>query len=37
VKGLKSVNPKVVLTWELPIKPRDKVEIEYSYKVYIRG
>jgi hypothetical protein len=35
-KRLKKVNPKSVLTWEIPIKARDKVEIEYSYKVYVR-
>ena len=35
-RGLKKVNPKSVLTWELPIKPREKTEIEYSYKVYVR-
>lgn len=34
--GLKKVNPKSVLTWELPIKPRDKVEIDYGYKLYVR-
>jgi len=36
-RGLKKVNPKSALTWELPIKSRDKIEIEYSYKVYVRG
>jgi hypothetical protein len=36
-KGLKSVNPKVVLTWEVPIKAREKVELEYHYKVYVRN
>ena len=35
-RGLKKVNPKSVLTWELPIKSRDKIEIDYSYKVYVR-
>jgi len=35
-RGLKKVNPRSILTWELPIKPRGKVEIEYSYKVYVR-
>jgi hypothetical protein len=35
-RGLKKVNPKSVLTWELPIKSRDKTEIDYSYKVYVR-
>jgi len=37
VKGLKSVNPNCVLVWELPIKARDKAEIEYQYKVYVRN
>jgi len=35
-RGLKKVNPKSALTWELPIKPRDTIEIDYSYKVYVR-
>ncbi len=35
-RGLKKVNPKSVLTWEVPIKPREKAEIEYTYKVYVR-
>lgn len=36
-RGLRKVNPKSNLTWELPIKARDKTEIEYTYKVYVRG
>jgi len=36
-RGLKKVNPKAELTWELPIKARDKIEVEYTYKVYVRG
>ncbi len=35
-KGLKKVNPKSILTWELPVDPRGRVEIEYSYRVYVR-
>lgn len=35
-RGLKKVNPKSVLTWEVPMNPRGKVEIEYGYKVYVR-
>ena len=35
-KGLKSVNPQQVLLWELPVKARDKIEIEYNYQIYIR-
>jgi len=34
-RGLKQVNPNCVLTWELPIRSRDKIEIEYSYKLYV--
>lgn len=37
VKGLKSVNPNCVLAWELLIKARDKAEVEYQYKVYVRN
>lgn len=36
-KGLKSVNQNNVLTWEVPVKARGNVEIEYQYHVYIRG
>lgn len=36
-KGMKSVNPNNVLTWEVPVKAHDKMEIEYQYRVYIRG
>src|SRR5258705_10025683 len=35
-RGLKKVNPKSDLTWEIPIKSRGKAEIQYSYKVYVR-
>ncbi len=35
-RGLKKVNPRAVLTWEVPIKAREKAEIEYAYKVYVR-
>ena len=35
-RGLKKVNPKSVLTWEVPIKSRDKIQIDYGYKVYVR-
>lgn len=34
--GLKKANPQNVLTWELPVAPRGKTEIEYQYKVYVR-
>jgi hypothetical protein len=36
-KGLKRVNPKSTLTWDVPIKPMGRTEIEYNYKVYVRG
>jgi hypothetical protein len=36
-KGLKQVNPRSVLTWELPVKTRGKLAIEYGYKVYVRA
>jgi hypothetical protein len=36
-KGLKKVNPHCLLCWELPIKARDKIEVEYFYKVYVRN
>jgi len=35
-RGLKKVNPKSLLTWELPIKSRGKIAIDYGYKVYVR-
>jgi len=35
-RGLKKVNAKSVLTWEVPMKSRDKIEIDYGYKVYVR-
>ena len=36
-KGLKQVNPKSALTWELPVRSRARVEIDYGYKVYVRA
>lgn len=36
-KGLKKVNPHCQLTWELPIKERNKLAVEYGYKVYVRN
>lgn len=35
-KGLKRVNPTCLLTWEMPVKAGEKIEIEYAYKVYTR-
>lgn len=37
VKGLKKMNPRCALTWELPIEARGSIEIVYDYKVYIRN
>jgi hypothetical protein len=36
-RGLKHPNPNCVLSWELPVKARDKIEIEYSYRLYVRS
>ena len=36
VRGLKTINPKSVLVWEIPMKAHDKAEIEYQYKAYVR-
>src|SRR5262249_35674339 len=35
-RGLKRVNPQNVLTWELPVASRGKLEVEYQYHVYVR-
>ena len=35
-KGLRKVNPKSVLSWEIPIEPRGEAEITYAYRVYVR-
>ncbi len=36
-KGLKQVNPKHLLTWQLEIKPGEEQKFSYSYQVYIRN
>lgn len=36
-KGLKKVNPRCRLTWEIPVKASEKIQIEYQYKVYVRN
>jgi len=36
-KGLKQVNPKHVLTWEIKLKPGQEQTLSYEYKVYIRS
>jgi len=35
-KGLKQVNPKHVLTWEIELQPGSEQKISYLYQVYIR-
>ncbi len=36
-RGLKRVNPNCRLTWEIPVKAAEKIQIEYQYKVYVRN
>ncbi len=36
-KGLKQVNPKHVLTWEIKLKPEEEQTLSYEYRVYIRN
>src|SRR2546422_1692625 len=36
MKGLRKASPHALLTWVIPIKARDKAEVEYTYKVYVR-
>jgi len=36
-KGLKQVNPRHVLTWEVELQPGEAREISYVYQVYVRG
>lgn len=35
-KGLRSINPTQCLTWEVNLKPGDKQDLNYVYKVLIR-
>ena len=35
-KGLKQVNPKHVLTWEIELKSGAELKLSYLYQVYIR-
>jgi len=35
-KGLKQVNPKHILTWEIELKPGAELKLSYIYQVYIR-
>lgn len=36
-KGLKQVNPKHVLTWNIEAKPGEETKLTYSYQLYIRN
>ena len=35
-KGLKQVNPKHILTWEIELKSGAEMKLSYQYQVYIR-
>lgn len=35
-KGVKQINPKSLITWNLDLKPMEKTQLRYSYSVYIR-
>jgi len=36
-RGLKKVNPQCLLSWEIPVKPAGKIQVEYRYEVYVRN
>ena len=36
-KGLKQVNPRHVLTWEISAEPNKELILSYTYSVYVRG
>ncbi|MBN1397819.1 MAG: hypothetical protein JXA06_07295 [Bacteroidetes bacterium] len=36
-KGLKQVNPKHILTWNINMKPGEEQKLSYKYQVYIRN
>src|SRR2546428_8442363 len=36
MRGLRKAIAHGLLTWVIPIKARDKAEVEYTYKVYVR-
>lgn len=36
-KGLKRVNPRHVLVWEIELKPGQKQTLSYTYKLYVRN
>lgn len=35
-KGLRDVNPRTRLTWEPTLKAGEKLELSYTYKIYVR-
>lgn len=35
-KGIKKINPKSLITWNLELKPMERTVLKYSYSVYIR-
>lgn len=36
-RGLKQVNPRHVLTWNIEVKPGEEKKLAYSYQIYIRN
>ena len=36
-KGLKQVNPRHILVWEVELKPGQKKTLSYTYEVYVRN
>ena len=36
-KGLKKVNPKHVLTWEIELGSKEEATLSYVYEAYIRA
>ncbi len=36
-KGLKQVNPRHILVWEIELKPGQKETLSYTYEVYVRN
>lgn len=36
-KGLRDVNPRTKIVWEPTMKSGDKLELTYSYKIYVRN
>ncbi len=36
-KGLKRVNPRHVLVWEIALEPGERRTLSYTYEVYVRN